>query len=84
MYHELVVNVASSWSRGIRRKYHYCSILESSCGFVEKPGRHSQHGKNVMLADYPVVIWLGILIPLQRGMILQSVQCIESGNISNE
>ncbi|CAM3575438.1 DUF2269 domain-containing protein [Paenibacillus lupini] len=30
------------------------------------------------------VIWLAILIPLQRGMIRHSAQCIESGNISNE
>lgn len=40
-----MVNVASSWSRGIRRKYHHGSILESSCGFVKKTGRHPQHGK---------------------------------------
>lgn len=30
------------------------------------------------------VIWLAVLIPLQRGMIRQSAQCIESGNISKD
>jgi uncharacterized membrane protein len=28
------------------------------------------------------IIWLAVLIPLQRGMIRHSAQCIESGNIS--
>ncbi|WP_410511971.1 DUF2269 family protein [Paenibacillus sp. BR2-3] len=30
------------------------------------------------------VIWLAVLIPLQRGMIRHSAQCIESGNISKD
>jgi uncharacterized membrane protein len=30
------------------------------------------------------VIWLAVLIPLQRGMIRHSAQCIDSGNISKE
>jgi uncharacterized membrane protein len=30
------------------------------------------------------VIWLAVLIPLQRGMIRHSAQCIESGDISKE
>jgi uncharacterized membrane protein len=30
------------------------------------------------------VIWLAVLIPLQRGMIRHSAQCIESGKISKD
>lgn len=38
---------------------------------------------SLILFAFTGIIWLTILIPLQRGMIRHIAQCIESGNISN-
>ncbi|WP_373233467.1 DUF2269 family protein [Cohnella sp.] len=37
---------------------------------------------SLILFAFTGIIWLAILIPLQRGMIRQIAQCIESGTIS--